>query len=196
MTQVGDEHTGYTREEQSELFAEFQTSKPEKPSYSFRKGMVFGKKFTLNLSYENIVLLVIVLIMLLVIFFSLGVEKGKRINTVETGREIEEELVFEIPEVKEMEIIIEEAKVIEEKVIEVVQKPRPYTIQVIAFKNEKKANKEIALLKNKGYETFIISSNEWLQVCVGQYANREELYKDFDALKNNYPTCYVRKIRK
>jgi cell division septation protein DedD len=149
--------------------------------------------------------------MLLVVFFSLGVEKGRRI-ALKTGRAIidrgvqkviekktpaeekkVETVAFKTDEIKETESI-KTNKTTEEKTTEVSLKP--YTIQVIAFKKEEYVKKETERLKNEGYDVFIIPSNEWIQVCVGKYANKEESKKDFDILKKKYPTCYIRKIEK
>ena len=202
MKRNDEEYINYTSEKQGELFAEFQGAKVKKAGHSLRSNMMFGKKVILALSYENIVLLLIGFIMLLVIFFSLGVEKGKAIvadvpETAEKQRPETEKNEAAIPETPEMEPvenpeIAEGGKSAEEGVIDAALKP--YTIQVASFKNEKDAKKEIERLKDDDCEAFAIRSNNWLQVCVGRYANKKESGKDFEILKNRYPTCYFRKI--
>lgn len=64
-------------ESQGELFPEFQVPGRNKFAH-LKKEMALGKKMVLSVSYENLVLFLIVLIMLIVVFFSLGVERGKR----------------------------------------------------------------------------------------------------------------------
>ena len=186
MGQKSEEHIHYTREEQGELFTEFQATKAKKPAHPLRRGMVFGKKFAFNLSYENIVLLFIAFIMLLVVFFSLGVEKGKRIILHTKISPAETPQIIEEPE------IVETDEITEKKLPEPSLKP--YTIQVVAFKKEEKARQATERLKNDGYKAFVIPSKEWLQVCVGRYINKEESKKDFADLKKMYPTSYFRKI--
>lgn len=211
MLQKNDEHPNYTKEKQGEFFSEFEAPSIKKRSYFFRQEIALGKKIMLNLSYENLILFFIVFIMLLVIFFSLGVEKGRRIalkteqtiidrgvqKVIEKKAPAEEKKVetitSKIDKTKEVEST-KTNKTTEEKITEVSLKP--YTIQVIAFKKAEYAEKEMERLKNEGYDVFMIPSNEWIQVCVGKYANKEESKKDFDILKKKYPTCYIRKIEK
>ena len=76
MTKEND-NINYSKAGQGELFSEFQASGSNKFAH-FKKEMALGKKMVLSISYENLVLFFIVLIMLIVVFFSLGVEKGKR----------------------------------------------------------------------------------------------------------------------
>ena len=65
------------QEGQGELFPEFQGARRNKFAH-LKKEMALGKKMVLSISYENLVLFFIILIMLIVVFFSLGVERGKR----------------------------------------------------------------------------------------------------------------------
>ena len=65
------------QEGQGELFPEFQAARRNKFAY-LKKEMALGKKMVLSISYENLVLFFIILIMLIVVFFSMGVERGKR----------------------------------------------------------------------------------------------------------------------
>ena len=191
MKRKNDEYENTAIGKQGELFSEFQTAKIKGTGRSFGKDMVFAKKVVFSLSYENIILLFIGSIMLLVIFFSLGVEKGKRSTIAQAGGEKAENVISEAPQ-KEEPKIAKNSEITEKKVIDIPQKL--YTIQVSAFRKEGKAEKEIARLKNNGYDTFVMPSEGWLQVCVGRYASREESEKDFAALKKNYPSCYFRKI--
>ena len=212
MKEKGAEYPSpsYRREKQGELFAELEVSHKRKAGQFFRQELALGKKITIRLSYENLILLFIVFIMLLVVFFSLGVEKGKRAypqnaGTIITGRVHKminkagakgekSEIVSSDTNISDKYEIIEADKTAEKKAIE--SPVKPYTIQVIAFKKEKDIKVEIEMeyLKKQGYEVFTIPSNEWLQICVGKYANIKDSQKDLDILKKRYPTCYVRKI--
>lgn len=66
----------YNKEEQKELFPEFKSSSRRRFEY-FKKDLTLGKKMILSISWENLVLSAIVFIMLLALFFSLGVEMGR-----------------------------------------------------------------------------------------------------------------------
>ena len=197
MARKNEEAVNHGREKQGELFGEFKTAKAKKGGPYFRRDMMSGKKVSLSLSYETIILLFIAFIMLLVVFFSLGVEKGKAIKSqnakvlkTEVPKVSEEILQGEAEEAEITAPVIEPA---DEPVIKAAPAPRPYTIQVASFKKGPDAEKEIERLKKAGYNAFSISSDKWVQVCVGRYANRKESEKDFGTLKEKYPTCYFRK---
>lgn len=209
MRRKGGEGLRYAKEKQGELFTEFRASSTRKPGYLFKPDITLGKKIMFNLSYENLILFFIVFIMLLVVFFALGVEKGKRIglqnNKAAIARRVHkaseketlaakkgnETIATEIDESVKFKIV-ENSKTIEKE--EVIVSAQLYTIQVIAFKKEKKAKKEMQRLEKEGHKVFAIPSEEWIQVCVGRYTNKEEYKKDLTVLKKRYPTCYVRKI--
>lgn len=207
--QKDNEHPNYASDKQGELFSEFEAPNAKKPGLFLRQDIALGKKIILKFSYENLVLFFIVFIMLLVVFFSLGVEKGKRIVSHREIARIDravDKVVKRPTKVEEgksktfitpVEIDIDKFKDVKlgttiEKAADVPEKP--YTIQVIAFKKEENAKKEVEQLKSKGYDVFMIPSSEWIQVCIGRYTNKEESKKDFDILKKKYPTCYLRKI--
>lgn len=70
---------------------------------------------------------------------------------------------------------------------------KPYTIQVIAFRNRKEAQSELSLLKRKGYVPATkLEGNKWV-VLVGRYKNRSEARKDLVNLKKRYRDCYLKK---
>jgi len=202
----GDKKT-HAGERQSELFVEFETQSSKKPGSIFRHDITFRKKIILNLSYENLVMLSIIVIMLTVVFFSLGVEKGKKV-ALKNSVPLTAEAYHRKPDREEQAAPMEQVNLSEKAPAE---KPdaaqpakeqkealsvhvKPYTIQVVAFKKERNAKKEIALIKRKGREAFIIPTKDWFQVCSGRYANMEEAKGDLGALKIKYPTCYIRKI--
>lgn len=191
MRQKREDRPGNVKEKQGEFFGGFQASRPKKAGHSFRKDMMFGKKVVLNLSYENVVLLFIAFIMLLVIFFSLGVEKGEKEMPVAPNKS--DDIIVDIGEIEEI-AALQNIQVGEKKMIDV--SPKPYTIQVASFKKEQDAEKVTGHLKNEGHEAFVISSNDWLQICVGRYKNKEESEKDLEILQKRYPTCYFRRIEK
>jgi hypothetical protein len=201
MRQKSDKRLKYDKDKQAELFPDLQAASIKKARQSFRQDMVVKKKFVLNLLYENLVLLFIIFIMLLVIFFSLGVEKGKRIvreskkdvaGIIDVEPQVEKgRIEVSTPEWKDASGFenIGEEQLVKKNAAKVPVKP--YTIQIIAFKKEKngKVEKEVQRLKDEGYEAFVIPSQEWLQVCVGRYISKEESQIDFLSLKKIYPTC-------
>ncbi len=203
MLRDESDNNSYGEEKQKELFAEFETQSMKRQGHAFRREMAFRKKIVLNLSYENLVILFIAVIMLMVVFFSLGVENGKRV-ALKNIVPLTAEAFHGTPE-QGKTIVREEAGTANIKDTGKPDTDRAagetgnaetslYTIQVVAFKKEANARKEISLLKKEWREVFIIPTNDWQQVCVGRYESKEDTQKDFDILKNEYPTCYIRKI--
>ena len=207
MRRKGEEDINYAKERQGELFSEFETVSAKGPQYALRRNITLGKKIAINLSYENAVLLFIAFIMLAVVIFSLGVEKGKRAAAKVTAaaKETPAAPVAEAPaRIKEAEKITPGAPEKAEKTENKKPAPppakeeaadRPYTIQIVALKDKAAAEREMARLKKEGYDAFIIPSDKWIQICVGRYANKKDSEKDFKELKNKYPSCYFRKIK-
>lgn len=207
MIRKDDDKKGHPGEIQNELFAEFETQGSKRAGSIFRHDMAFRKRIVLTLSYENMVMLFIIVIMLTVVFFSLGVEKGKRV-ALKNPAPVTAEAYHRKPDRQELRVPAEETGLTEKsptgepdtrQPVEEEKEARSaplgtYTIQVVAFKKEKSAQKEIELIKRKGHEAFMIPTKDWFQVCVGRYANTEEARGDLDELKSNYPTCYIRKI--
>jgi cell division septation protein DedD len=210
MKSGSDEHLHQANEKQGELFPEFRITSIRKPKHFIRQDIALRKKIALKISYENLILLFIAFIMLLVIFFSLGVERGKRIalrsnriKIIEHSENIVEKNVadktekikvgpFNAREPSKIKLV-KNNTAIKQDIADTTAKP--YTIQVIAVKKQKNAKKEIQRLKKEGYEAFLIPAKEWLQVCVGKYVNKADAKKDLANLRERYPTCYLRKIK-
>ncbi len=71
---------------------------------------------------------------------------------------------------------------------------KPYTIQIITYRSEDRALKEVALLQAAGFQPKMITKGGYSLVFVGQYANRKEAEKDLRSLQTRYKDCYLRKI--
>ncbi len=72
--------------------------------------------------------------------------------------------------------------------------PRPYTIQVASFKKQEYANQEALLLKQKGYEIFVLSKGEHSIVCVGRFLLQKQAESFSARLKKQYKDCLVRRF--
>lgn len=167
-------------------------------------------KVALNLSYENIIILSIGLIMLLIVCYSLGVERGKYIiqakakNTAQRQTEGLEQSRQELPEEQKQEEqkmpTIKPQQPKRKKLrIKAAQTPAaveapvslPY-IQVATFRTDKYAKAEIERLNNKGYQVFLRSRGKFKVVCVGGYSNKEEAFRSLKALRKIYSDCFLR----
>lgn len=171
----------------------------------------------LTLSLENIIVLCIISIMTLVLFFSFGVEKGKRaaslsdkhseVDSIQTVTKNpterpaqpvtpslqEERVVFpvDIPR----EILEESDSVIQSPIERTEEQERLFTIQVASFKLEKNAKREADRLKGIGHnDAFVLPKGSHTIVCVGKFVQKNEAQKFSSRLKKRYSDCLVRRL--
>jgi len=157
------------KDRQAEFFSDLANS-PKKPGKSkFRLARI-----VMSLSYENIFIVSIGLIMLFIVCYSLGVERGKHLVWVKD----------EVLDIKQEQV--------KEKVKEPVSKPDPPCIQVASFRTDKYARKETERLKDKGYESFVTASGKFRVVCVGGYKDSNEAKQALKQLRKLYADCFLR----
>lgn len=171
----------------------------------------------LTLTAENIIVLCIIFLVVLVVSFSFGVERGKRValNKLSQGEltassasnqsandpsEIvtvlgepastpTEVKLLATPETKEEVIQIELPEVVSE-----ASQEKPYTIQVASFKLGKNAQKEAELLEKNGYEAYVLEKGTHSIVCVGKFSQQDEAKKFSRKLKSKYKDSLVRRM--
>lgn len=71
---------------------------------------------------------------------------------------------------------------------------KPYTVQVVAYRSQPRAQSEVAQLTQKGYAARMVVQGALYVVCVGEYSSRYEAQKDLRALKRIYGDSYLRKF--
>lgn len=71
---------------------------------------------------------------------------------------------------------------------------KPYTVQVVAYRSQPRAQSEVAQLTQKGYAARMVVQGALYVVCVGEYSSRYEAQKDLRALKRIYQDSYLRKF--
>jgi cell division protein FtsN len=69
---------------------------------------------------------------------------------------------------------------------------KPYTVQAVVYRNQSRAQSEVAQLTQKGYAARMVVQGSLYVVCVGEYSSRYEAQKDLRALKRIYPDSYLR----
>ena len=189
---------------QNELFEEIVKPGKEKRAPKSRH-VARQYRFLFNISYEQFVFLAIALIMIMVLIYSLGVEKGRKLAAVkkpvvpapaEYGTEPEEK--YEETMGKESETIpthqAEVKKIPKPVRVEAVKGPsKPYTIQVATYWSKPNAKKELDKLKKLGMDPLIISNNGKYELCVGVYADRDDAREIIKKLKKDYKDCFLRR---
>ena len=187
-------------ETQQELFQEFD----KEPKNLSRFPSVFHKSpkpILVSTTAEQLILVVIVLILLGCFIFFLGVVRGgglqfkerppKTVATISSG--IPVAAVLTAP--KKMEPSSRNpsrasASIVREMTPDI---NKPYTLQLVTYRNQAQAEREVALLRRKGFYSVIIASGDYYQVCVGQYMTREHAKKDLKMFSASYKDCYLRR---
>lgn len=181
------------KQAQPELFPNF-TQEQNEPR-PVKKIIFPQKKLKITLPYEGIFLLIIGFMMVVIISFSLGVEKGKRIKSAQLTplslRESQEPI--RSSQKTAMGLLPVHEEISKEKEALPVDHSRPYTIQVVTYRRKGYAREEMARLEKRGYQPFIITSGEYIQLCVGTYSNQKEARQLQKILKKTYRDCYVRR---
>ncbi len=172
----------------------------------------------LTLSLENIIVLCIIFIVSLVLFFSFGVERGKRvvftpsanrdqaavgavnnstparvpIGPADTASQ-SERIVF--PVAVPREISEESETSVQPPIEKTEEQEKLFTIQVASFKREKDAQKEADRLKGIGHnDAFVLPKGDYIIVCVGKFMQMGDAKKFSGKLKKQYNDCLVRRL--
>jgi hypothetical protein len=163
---------------QLELFDEFIT--PELKSKQRLHRRIIRKRvppqFRFTLSYENVIISIICLILVIIVSFSLGIERGKRLVDLHVSPSTDTTAV----EVKEQNFKKKELS--------------PYIIQVATFKQKVLAEKEVARLRKLNYNSFFSNFGKFHQVFVGGYSTKELARQDLKKLRKIYKDCFIKKL--
>lgn len=188
-----------------ELF-EFEKPKRAFPRIGeifFKKGRGFDNKFSLTLTSERIIFLGIGMVMLMVLVYALGVERGKsavRAQTVaaQAGAAVGRGIVIKQPAAivpparpeipKPPKINIPEVK----PVALPQATGKRYTIVAAAFSNNGNAAAVVNQLKREGLEAYVAPSGTYFQVCVGSYEKKEAAQPVLNKVKRLYKDAYVK----
>jgi len=171
----------------------------------------------LTLSLENIIVLCIICVMVVVLFFSFGVEKGKRI-TMPSDQADEYQVIspHENTSNSDMAGEVNQAHSKETGVFsgvipqDLIEDSQPeyrgplektdeqdelFTIQVASFKLRKNAQREAKRLEDGGHEDiFVMPKGSYSIVTVGRFSKRQEAKIFSNKLKNRYNDCLVRRL--
>lgn len=166
--------------------AEFFSDLPQ-PKKKTKKKAFALTRIAISLSYENLIFLTIGSVMILMVSYSLGVERGKSLTQVKIAAvevEAEEKETKEAPAEKSPEV--------QKKKIKTEVASGKYTIQVATLRRTNSVEQELKRLENRGYAPFVINRGKFSEICVGDYKDKDEAYIDLKRLKSLYVDCYMR----
>lgn len=158
----------------TELFEDF--SEPRQPKLRFRKKFWPQQKMTLVLPYERAIFGLIALIMVLLIAFALGMERGRH-----TYGYIARESPIKI-EHAPIELVTEKKE----------EKLGFFTIQVATFTKQDLAQLEKERLIKGGFDASLAKSDKYIQICVGHFKSKKDAEGELKRLKAMYKDCYIR----
>jgi Sporulation related domain. len=191
---------------QKELF-EFES--PKKAAVRF--GGIFPRSdLAITLTPEKMVFAAIGAIMLMVIFFALGVEKGrssayaKLTETKTVAKEIVSAPEIPLKPAKVPVVAVNNAPAtnvtrkigpppaVTVRTQAVFDKTKPYMIVAAAFSREDLALKEVGRLKTAGLEAFVYYGEPYYLASIGSFQSREGAQKILKKVRQMHKDAYVR----
>ena len=190
---------------QKELF-EFE--QPKKQWHRF--GRFFQKTdFAVTLNAERLVFVLIGILMLIVVSFALGVERGRSqaailpaapkaapqspvVQTPVAQKNDKAPSMNIAPKSRTSAAPVKAAVDTSKTQTAPADKNKPYTIVAGAFTREDTAIKEINRLKAGGLEAFVYYSEPYYLACVGAFANKDSAQKVLGKVRQMHRDAYVR----
>ena len=170
-----------------------------------------------TLSFEKVLFLSLFVFLFFLLSFSMGVERGKKITKFPSIVKKENAQttplfsaqVQEVSSIEKVAFSPEDTQDVKQSnkeqiqfsgkentgIIEAVNVfENAYTIQVASFKQSRYAKKEADILKQKGYDIFVINKGDHAIVCVGKFFEKQEAVSTQKKLKKQYKDCLVRRL--
>ncbi|MFA5362540.1 MAG: SPOR domain-containing protein [Candidatus Omnitrophota bacterium] len=174
--------------------------------------------------YEKILLLSISFIVTIIISFSLGVEKGKRILALKSRAGFDAALARKAfpapqrtsPPLRGMTVSAVQKKTVTAPLAPVktvpvtaaaaapAQIPAPapaavnaagsFTIQLATFKTKASAQREKAALQQTGHPVYVTSKGKYTVLSIGNFSDKEAATPFLSELKKNYQDCFIRRL--
>lgn len=155
---------------QKELF-EFEQPKRRFAGFAgiFRKAGIENPAFAVTLKADKIVFISIAVIMMMVIVYALGVERGRSLSQKlsQAPAVHSAPVVKAVTEIKPVASIAQVPAAMTAKDLS-----KPYTIAVASLSKKETAQAEAARMKNIGFDSFVIYSSPYYVVCIGAFADK------------------------
>jgi hypothetical protein len=136
--------------------------------------------------YEKVILIAIALLVTAIISFSIGVERGKNLAARRINLRIDVASNKAAPG-----SATQLATASKQPVTLTPQKSESYAIQLATFGTKTLAQKEIELLRKKGYAPLVISKGKYIILYVGNFSNKELANKVLGEFKKRYSDCRI-----
>lgn len=168
----------------------FKFDAPKRHPEGFRR--FFQKTdLSLSLSAEKLVFVSIGIMMLIVISFALGVERGKAISADDTQK-VRAPQPVPLTEAQQVKAAVVKQEPGPAQAQVQVDKDKPYTIAAGAFTKQSLADKEVSRLKASGLQAFVYYSEPYYLACVGSFADKGSAQKVLGKVRQMHRDAYVR----
>jgi hypothetical protein len=172
-------------------------------------GRDIKKRNTIIIPIDTLILLAIVGALLIILSFSIGVERGRRIalRNIENNDKVDlgTNLIssqFEDTQITEAEVE-EESDLLEQTAENISDKKdneasvsgeKKYIIQVATYLKEKIALDEARKLEESGYSVSVSKKGEFIVLFVSGFENRKNAQKAMQSLRKRYKDCFIRRL--
>jgi cell division septation protein DedD len=204
-------------EKQNELFEEFKAKEGGLRLFKSQKGLAQNKIFLFQFSIEKLVIMLIAFVLIIILTFCIGVERGKYVvgapKTIVTVKEVKQPPV---PVKQQAPVYSQQVKsniavapiapvrltpvrpvpVATNINNPVVHRGDLYTIRIATYINKKSAADESSRLRQIGFPAYIKVSDKFYMICVGDYADKKQADKALAALKKMYKDVYIKTNKK
>lgn len=154
------------------------------------------KRNTIVVPLDTFLLLGIVVVLLFILSFSLGVERGRKIAERYLAEKNKGSLEFVDENQNQQEEPVAVVKDNTEQVVEKEEKKESeYIIQLVTYLKEKIAIEEVEKLKKEGYPVYVSKKGEYTVILLGGFKNQEEAQKNMQILRKKYKDCFIRRLK-
>lgn len=158
--------------------------------------------------YQKMIFRGSAIMLICLVSFSLGVEKGKRTAVVGIAPLLEQPRLEETADIAvppqtppaithtpaDIRALASGRPGVQEAALKQKQKKASYTIQVASISEPKNARRQLASLENKGYSAFSLVKGKYTVICVGRFSDKEDARNNLEKLKVKYPDCLIRRL--
>lgn len=165
---------------------------------------LFEHRHAITIHLDTIIFLCIINVLVLVVSFSIGMEKGRKIAQKSAKPIIKE---------SNIQIVQKRAPIVKKPIIGATVKQKPskkkqlevekeksqtildsYVVQLASYSREQLAKSEKKHLDRMGLTAIISKKGKYNVLYVGKFISKEEAEKTKTKLRNRYSDCFVKKL--
>lgn len=169
------------------------------------------------LTFENVVVVFVFMIVSLIIAFSIGVERGRtRARVAHSVAQFAVPVAVQAESVPSPQLMVVTmpqnmmgsaeaarsdlppaavvAPIMNQPVAAQKDVDKGYTVQVASYKKDSMAEKEAMNLKREGFESFTMQKGDYVIICVGKFTSQDKAKQMLSKLKKRYKDSMIRSL--